>query len=233
MNYKKLKLWAGLNLFLLLALLISGCSGTGSSSAIVPNTGASLNNITAEPPIAPLGTAALPKSGGSQQSVPGFKIPATPAAAMPSSSTGAQVVAGALPTPTAFTLLLGTNGTLGDYLTDEDGQSLYIFVKDTSTTSACNGACAALWVPLIGSATGGSGVTGSMVGQITRQDGSMQVSYNGHPLYFFSKDVNQEDLKGQGYGSGKWWVISPTGDPIDKMLNGTTVSPAMMTTSTP
>jgi len=140
-----------------------------------------------------------------------------------------------LPTATTFTLLVGTNSTLGDYLTDDDGQSLYVFANDTSTTSNCNGACATLWPPLIGSGVAASGVTGSMIGVVTRQDGNDQVTYNGHPLYYFKKDVNQGDVNGQGVG-GKWWLIAPNGVPITKMLNAmpaTPAAPASMMTATP
>jgi predicted lipoprotein with Yx(FWY)xxD motif len=136
---------------------------------------------------------------------------------------------GVVPTAGSFTLMVGTNSTLCNFLTDQSGRTLYTFVNDTPTSSACNGACASLWIPLIGSATAGSGVTASMIGVVTRQDGNDQVSYDGHPLYYFSKDVNAGDVNGQGYGNGKWWAISPTGAPISTMMS----TPAMMSTSTP
>ena len=250
MYNKKSNLWVGFSVFMLLALVMTGCSSASAgvqsitpvATSGIPNTGgtsaapAATMAPTAMSTTMPaamstaVSTAMMPSTGGTT-------MPTAMSTAMPSGSTGTQPAAGMMmPTAASFTLMVGTNGTLGDYLTDQDGRTLYIFVNDTATSSACNGACATLWVPLIGSAVAGSGVTASMVGVVTRQDGNDQVSYNGHPLYYFSKDVNPEDLKGQGFGNGKWWVISPNGTPINKMLNGTSAAPAMpsgMTTATP
>ena len=65
-------------------------------------------------------------------------------------------------------------------------------------------------------ATAGSGVTASDIGSITRADGSKQVTYNGHPLYYFSLDKSAGDTKGQGSSNfgAKWWILSPAGDKI-------------------
>jgi predicted lipoprotein with Yx(FWY)xxD motif len=243
MYNKKSTLWAGFSLFMLLALVMTGCSGAAAAQSTTPGAGASTPAMvgTASSPDTPttVGTAVVPVTGGTSMPT---SITTSMSTAMPTAmsttmssgaSSGTQAAAGAMPTAASFTLMVGTNGTLGNYLTDEDGRTLYVFVNDTSTSSNCNGACASLWIPLIGSAAAGSGVTGSMIGTVTRQDGSNQVAYHGHPLYYFSQDVNPNDLKGQGYGNGKWWVISPTGAPISTMLNGTQAAPSMMITGTP
>jgi hypothetical protein len=98
------------------------------------------------------------------------------------------------------------------------GKSVYLWVKDGKNMSACSGACAGAWppVPATGSVTAGSGVTASDLGTITRSDGTKQVSYDGHPLYYFSGDSAAGQTNGQGsdgFGA-KWWLVSPAGAQI-------------------
>lgn len=103
------------------------------------------------------------------------------------------------------------NAKLGTYLTDSKGMTLYVFDKDTPGKSACNDTCAANWPPFAakGSLTLPDGVTGELT-QITRDDGSMQVAYNGHPLYYFAKDKDSSDTYGEGVG-GVWHVAAAEG----------------------
>jgi predicted lipoprotein with Yx(FWY)xxD motif len=91
--------------------------------------------------------------------------------------------------------------------------SLYDFVNDTPTTSNCVGACATSWPPLTGTATAGTGVTGSMITTITRPDGTKQVAYNGHPLYYYRGDSAAGQTNGQGLNlnGGLWWLLTPAG----------------------
>jgi predicted lipoprotein with Yx(FWY)xxD motif len=90
--------------------------------------------------------------------------------------------------------------------------TLYRFEKDGAGVSNCNGGCAAAWPPLVVAAgqapTAGDGVTGKL-DVITRQDGSLQVTYNGLPLYFFASDSNPGDTNGQEVGD-VWYVVHPT-----------------------
>jgi predicted lipoprotein with Yx(FWY)xxD motif len=72
-------------------------------------------------------------------------------------------------------------------VTNAKGFTLYWFVPDTATTSKCNGSCATFWPPVKGPATAGAGVTGKLA-TITRADGSVQATYNGHPLYTYVGD---------------------------------------------
>jgi predicted lipoprotein with Yx(FWY)xxD motif len=95
------------------------------------------------------------------------------------------------------------NGTV--VLTNSAGRTLYWFAPDTMTTSKCYGTCATYWPPVLGPATGGSGVTGQL-GTITRTNGSLQVTYDGHPLYTFAGDSAAGQAKGNGVdGSGGVW----------------------------
>lgn len=116
-----------------------------------------------------------------------------------------------------LTLTVATSATLGSYVAGKDGMSLYVFEKDTiAGKSACSGDCAGSWPALtVASAadvTAGSGVTGA-IGTITRDDGKLQVTLAGHPLYYFSGDSAAGDTKGQGKGD-VWYLASPTGDAV-------------------
>lgn len=114
---------------------------------------------------------------------------------------------------------LGTrSGPDGTYLTDNRGVTLYDFVNDTPTSSSCVAACASQWPPLTGTATAGSQVQGSLITTITRPDGTKQVAYNGHPLYYYAGDsaAGQTNGQGQNLNGGLWWLISPAGDEIKK-----------------
>jgi len=82
-------------------------------------------------------------------------------------------------------------------LTNAKGFTLYWFAPDTATKSNCNGSCAAIWPPVKGPATAGPGVTGKL-GTIKRSDGSIQATYNGHPLYTYVADTAPARLAATG-----------------------------------
>ena len=97
-------------------------------------------------------------------------------------------------------------------LTDSRGFTLYWYTSDTSTVSKCTGRCAWLWPPVIGPAAAGAGVTGQL-GTITRPDGSVQATYNGHPLYTASTDSAPGQAKGDNLADsgGRWHEVVVTG----------------------
>ena len=97
-------------------------------------------------------------------------------------------------------------------LTNAKGFTLYWFAPDTPTTSKCNGSCAAYWPPVKGPATAGAGVTGKLA-TITRSDGSMQATYNGHPLYTYVADSAPGQAKGNGLNlnGGVWHEVTVSG----------------------
>jgi predicted lipoprotein with Yx(FWY)xxD motif len=107
---------------------------------------------------------------------------------------------------------------LGRILVDSKGITLYDFVKDKGTTSVCYGACAALWPPLLTKSkpVAGPGVRASLLGTTKRKDGKLEVTYNGHPLYYFVTDRKPGQTTGQGVNQfgGPWWVLSPAGKEI-------------------
>ena len=105
-----------------------------------------------------------------------------------------------------------TKGTLGTYLTGEDGKTLYMLTKDGVGKSVCTGDCATNWPAFVlegtESVAAGTGVTG-VIGVVTGADGtSMQVTYDGQPLYYFAGDKAAGDANGQGKG-GVWFVVAP------------------------
>ena len=137
------------------------------------------------------------------------------ASAMPVATATMAPVASAMPMATSSSpavVNVGQNATLGSFLVDSTGMTLYLYTKDTPNTSACYGGCATLWPPLLtnGAPTAGTGVTASMLGTTTRTDGTVQVTYNGWPLYYFAKDKVAGDTTGEGVGS-VWYVLTPAG----------------------
>jgi len=114
-------------------------------------------------------------------------------------------------------VMAGKNDQLGSFLVDASGMTLYLYTKDTPKTSTCYGKCASAWPPLLtsGAPIAGTGADASMLGTTTRTDGTVQVTYNGWPLYYFAKDTKPGDVTGQNVGS-VWFVISPAGDQINK-----------------
>ena len=112
------------------------------------------------------------------------------------------------------------NSRLGRILVDSKGITLYDFVKDKGTTSVCYGACAALWPPLTTSAkpVAGPGVRASLLGTTKRKDGKLEVTYGGHPLYYFVTDRKPGQTTGQGVNQfgGPWWVLSSGGKEIHR-----------------
>ena len=126
-------------------------------------------------------------------------------------STSTQTVAG--PSSPAYTVGLGYNSTIGFYLTNSTGFTLYMFKLDkpNNGTSACNGTCATNWPAFFTSKiTVPPGLSASSFSTITRKDGSTQVAYNGLPLYYFHKDLQPGSTFGQGVGTVWFAYTIPT-----------------------
>ena len=116
-----------------------------------------------------------------------------------------------------------TNADFGGIVTDADGKTLYIFTPDADAPgkSVCNGDCAAAWPPLTVDAAGdatGTGVTGA-IATITRDDGSLQVTLGGNPLYYFAGDKAAGETKGQGLND-VWWIAGADGKGITEKSGG-------------
>jgi predicted lipoprotein with Yx(FWY)xxD motif len=137
------------------------------------------------------------------------------AAANSGGNTGGTPPAPAVTATTSMVIVLNTesNNTLGNYLSATNGMTLYKYASDKAGVSNCTGACATAWPPYTISAAeakallgGTPGVTGK-VGVITRSNGTMQVTYNGMPLYFYEKDSVVGDTLGQNVGG--FAVVNP------------------------
>ena len=114
---------------------------------------------------------------------------------------------------TSVTLASTNDPALGGYLTGANGMTLYILNKDTPDTSSCTGACATNWPPLtVASGATITGPTGAMSAFATtaRADGTVQVTYNHWPLYYYSGDSKAGDTTGQGK-NGTWFVAPLSG----------------------
>jgi predicted lipoprotein with Yx(FWY)xxD motif len=155
--------------------------------------------------------------------VPATVIPVTGFTATPVPTTSAMPVVPAtqapIATPTSPAVVnVGQNASLGSFLVNGSGWTLYVFANDTQATSssaavsACTSTCTTIWLPLLtnGTPTAGTGVTASMLGTLTRSDGSVQVTYNGWPLYTYTKDMAAGDTNGQAFKS-LWYAVTPAG----------------------
>jgi predicted lipoprotein with Yx(FWY)xxD motif len=113
-----------------------------------------------------------------------------------------------------MTLTTQTGG-YGVWLADQTGRTLYIRTADTGTTSSCDGACATAWPPLLttGPVTVSGAAVAGDVGTTTRTDGKTQVTYAGHPLYYFATETSPDQVKGLG-AQDVWFLVAPTGTVI-------------------
>ena len=131
-----------------------------------------------------------------------------------STTTGSGAAAPASSGPAASSSTALKTGKIGGavVLTNAKGFTLYWFAPDTSTKSKCYGSCATYWPPVKGPATAGAGVTGKL-GTITRSGGSMQATYNGHPLYTYVADSAPGQAKGNGLNlsGGVWHEVTVSG----------------------
>jgi predicted lipoprotein with Yx(FWY)xxD motif len=144
----------------------------------------------------------------------GCSSAATAASSSPSSAPAAGSPASASTTGTVISTQAGSGGT---FLTD-GGRAVYLWTKDGKNMSACTGACASAWppVPATRTPTATGGAQASDLGTITRSDGTKQLTYDGHALYFFAGDSAAGQTTGQGsdgFGA-KWWLVAPSGAEI-------------------
>ncbi|WP_431682180.1 COG4315 family predicted lipoprotein [Kitasatospora sp. KL5] len=163
-------------------------------------------------PALALGAAACGSGGSNSGPAPATASPPAASAPAPGSQAPSQ------PSATG-TLVVVHDSKLGRILTDSQGRTLYLFEKDSPTMSACDGACAVAWPPLTttGTPQPGPGVSAADLGTITRADHRTEVTYHGHPLYYYVGDHNPGDTNGEGstaFGAG-WYVLDPSGNKID------------------
>jgi predicted lipoprotein with Yx(FWY)xxD motif len=133
------------------------------------------------------------------------------------SGSGGNPYGTAPPSTGAVSLKIATS-SLGSFLTDGQGRTLYLFTRDSGTTSSCSGGCTSVSPPLM-SATAvhvGTGASAALLG--TTSGGQTQVTYNGHPLYNYVGDANPGQTDGEQLNQfgGLWYAVSPTGMQVTK-----------------
>lgn len=116
------------------------------------------------------------------------------------------------------TVSVAMNAKLGQILVDGNGRTLYLFEADKGSSSTCYGDCAAYWPPLLtgGPPMPGTGVNASLLGTTKRTDGTTEVTYGGHPLYYVVTDHNPGDATGQAVSNfgAAWYVVGTNGNKI-------------------
>jgi predicted lipoprotein with Yx(FWY)xxD motif len=150
---------------------------------------------------------------------PAAEVPATGATATtapePTATTAPAATATTETTAAEAEISVSSNEEFGEFLVGNDGMTLYMFTKDEPNKSNCAGDCLVQWPPLLtqGSPVLGEGVDPALVGSAELPDGSMIVTYNGMPLYYWINDKVEGDTTGQAVGE-VWWLVSPAGDII-------------------
>ncbi len=142
-------------------------------------------------------------------------------AAVVVASAVAVVVGSAQAAPGAAARLSVRSSHYGKVLFGPSGKVVYVFGADRGSTSRCYGVCAKAWPPLLTSAAplGGPGVEAKLLGTTKRSDGRLQVTYNGHPLYYYEADMPGKIMcQHATMHGGLWLVVKPNGQP--NMANG-------------
>lgn len=120
--------------------------------------------------------------------------------------------------PTGATVA-AKSSPLGNLLVDAKGRTLYLFEADKGSASTCYSACASAWPPLLtkGAAKAGTSVTAAGLGTTKRKDGTSEVTYHGHPLYYYAGDSAPGATTGEGLDQfgAEWYVVAPSGKKIE------------------
>jgi predicted lipoprotein with Yx(FWY)xxD motif len=113
------------------------------------------------------------------------------------------------------TIATGEASGLGTVLVDSEGMTVYLFTPDKGTESTCYGGCESAWPPVVaeGKPSAGGGATSSALGTTKRKDGTMQVTYEGHPVYTFSGDSSPGEANGQE-DDDVWFVVDEAGEAV-------------------
>jgi predicted lipoprotein with Yx(FWY)xxD motif len=120
------------------------------------------------------------------------------------------------PSPKGTTIELSSSD-YGQVLFDSDDQAIYLFDKEKGSTSECYGECAAAWPPVLtkGAPQPGKGADASLLGMTERNDGTTQVTYNGHPLYYYAHEGPGQVLcQNVDEFGGLWLVVKADGEPV-------------------
>lgn len=173
---------------MLLLALLTACGDDAGPGTAKPSSATSPSDRVTETPTA----------AATNEPTPSATSSATAEAAAP----GAKIVA--------------ADSEFGKMLFDGIGQAIYLFDVETTSKPRCYDSCAEAWPPVLttGDPVAGRGVSDSLLSTIERADGTVQVTYNDHPLYFYAhegrREVKCHDVFLNG---GNWYVVQPGGDP--------------------
>jgi predicted lipoprotein with Yx(FWY)xxD motif len=191
-------------LALVAALVVAGCGGGGSSSSASTSSGGGESETT--------GTAT--ESGGTTNGTTTTEVTAEAEEEAAAGAKEAETSTGG--TTTAAVVKVTNTPDLGKVIVGPGGMTLYDFHKDKGTTSSCYGACAAAWPPLLtkGAPKATGGAESSLLGTTKRKDGTVQVTYNGHPLYGFVEDKEPGEANGNDVSASgaEWYALEPNGE---------------------
>jgi len=165
-------------------------------------------------PVLAAGVALIAACGSS--SPPASSSTSSPAGAASASATHAPGV-----------VIMTRSTSKGTVLTNAQGMTLYWFAIDTPTMSKCTGTCATYWPPVIGKPTAAAGASlPAGFGTITRSNGQIQATYDGHPLYTYSGDTAAGQVSGNGLtaSGGLWWAMTPNGAKLGSSTPGSSAS---------
>jgi predicted lipoprotein with Yx(FWY)xxD motif len=136
------------------------------------------------------------------------------AATSPATTAPAQTQAAA---PAKGTTIKTGDSQFGDVLFDSDGQAIYYFDKESGSKSECYGECAEAWPPVLtkGEPQAGAGIQQGLLGTTQRDDGTTQVTYDGHPLYLYAHEgPNQVTCHDVSEFGGLWLAVEPNGQAV-------------------
>lgn len=134
---------------------------------------------------------------------------------------GTQPAAGAAAAEVGTVLNVAQTQQYGPHLVDATGRALYLLEADSAGTSTCYDACAEAWPPLLAPqqapTAGDPAVQAGLIGTIQRRDGATQVTYGGHPLYYYERDQGAGQATGQDVTDqwGEWYLVTPKGQHLE------------------
>jgi len=188
-----------LGVLLILAMALAACAPVATPTK-VPTVSVPVTGETETPKVVMTETSAATEAP--------LETPTLKATAEATTNTGVSIMTSTSP------------DVVEPFLVDQDGRTLYLTTDDTQnggTSSCTDEECMTEWPPLIvtETPTAGTGVDATLLGTITREDGTMQATYNGWPLHYFDEDTAPGDINGQGM-EGVWFLVSATGTAIQQ-----------------
>ena len=192
--------WFGL--LTILSLALAACAPATPVPTDTPVPSSTLANTDTPAAVATNTAAAMPAA----TDTPAATLDATSAAATAAAGSGGATASAA----SGVTVNIGSNATLGNFLVDGAGKTIYKYATDSANTSTCSASCLVIWPPLLatGAVTAGTGLDGTQFGTAQTTDGKMMVTYKGAPLYYYTNDTKPSDTNGNNVG-GVWSVVAP------------------------